>query len=129
MKHGSDQTASFTISRTPKTLNIQVTNQAIRTVNTLMTTSVPVRLGLVGMRERVTGLGGSLSHGPAPTGPSNSPRPYPCSRTRHDTVVIADDQDLVRSGLQSSSKAAARGLGEAPTADRRCRWFAAQHRT
>ena len=63
-------------------------------------------LGLVGMRERVEAVGGTLRHGPVPdggftvvaelplpTGPMTAPTPI--------RVLIADDDEIVRAGFSA----------------------------
>jgi signal transduction histidine kinase len=62
LKHGSDHTASLKISRTPAALTITVVNQAAQRGHPSGEPDRPGGLGLVGIRERVSGLRGNLSH-------------------------------------------------------------------
>ena len=62
LRHGSDHTASLTIRRTPATLTITATNPAVGSGQRPLDRDRPGGLGLTGMRERVSGLGGELTH-------------------------------------------------------------------
>jgi signal transduction histidine kinase len=63
LKYAGDQTVSFKISRTPTTLQITTANRADVKAGPSRDDQTLSGLGLVGIHERVSGLGGNLSHG------------------------------------------------------------------
>ena len=58
-------------------------------------------LGLVGMRERVTALGGSLRTGPRPTEASAVRADLPTRERPVIRVLLVDDQALIRTGIRA----------------------------
>jgi signal transduction histidine kinase len=63
-RHAGPATASITIARGPRALTVQVDDDGTATVDAAQVPGV----GLIGMRERVSALGGRLSAEPRPDG-------------------------------------------------------------
>jgi len=68
LKYATDQAVSVRISRTPSTLAIAATNRTAEPHRRPRGNPISGGLGLLGMRERVSVFGGSLSHGPSTDG-------------------------------------------------------------
>ena len=62
LKHGADRTAALVLSSDPQALRIDASNP------TDGSSGDGSRLGLLGMLERVALVGGTLDHGPDPSG-------------------------------------------------------------
>ena len=56
--------------------------------------------GLVGMRERISVYGGDLEAGPRPEGGYRLQRDAPGEQRMSLTVLLVDDQSLVRTGFR-----------------------------
>ena len=100
-RHAGQACASVHLHYTPETLSVQVDDDGKGTFTSTGTRPSGPGLGLVGMRERVSALGG-----PAPGRTAGRRRLPGARRTpRAGTVLIrillADDQALIRSGIRS----------------------------
>jgi hypothetical protein len=99
-RHADHASASVYLHYTPQTLSIQVDDDGKGTVTSPGTGPSGPGLGLVGMRERVSALGGQLQAGPQDDGGFRVRAELPAG-TVLIRILLADDQALIRSGIRS----------------------------
>ena len=96
-RHAGHACASVHLNYVPDALTVQVNDDGTG----VSTMSAGPGLGLVGMRERVSALGGWLHAGPREGGGFQVWSNCPFGHRAVIRVLLADDQALIRSGIRS----------------------------